>query len=180
MRLPKPVLPDTDGDGVTDQFDLEQTPANCPVDSHGVTKDTDGDGVPDCKEKELITPTYCQPVDADGVGKCPVPCPDPDKCDLCKNCKGGGGDATCATNLGALQPVTFKVNSNKLTDDAKAALATTAAKMRNSPGCKVVVTGYCASNKKEQQLSWDRVESVINYLVEKQGISLCQGLNRVS
>jgi hypothetical protein len=73
MRLPKPVLPDSDGDGVTDQFDQEQTPQGCPVDSHGVSRDTDGDGVPDCKDKELITPTYCQPVDADGVGKCPCP-----------------------------------------------------------------------------------------------------------
>ena len=71
MRLPKPVLPDSDLDGVTDQFDQEQTPEGCPVDTHGVTRDTDGDGVPDCKDKELITPTYCQPVDADGIGKCP-------------------------------------------------------------------------------------------------------------
>src|SRR5579875_1021069 len=30
MILPKPVLPDSDGDGVTDQFDLEVTPAGCP------------------------------------------------------------------------------------------------------------------------------------------------------
>ena len=73
MRLPKPVLPDSDLDGVTDQFDQEQTPEGCPVDTHGVTRDTDGDGVPDCKDKEFITPTYCQPVDADGVGKCPCP-----------------------------------------------------------------------------------------------------------
>ncbi len=170
MRLPKPVLPDTDGDGVTDQFDLEQTPANCPVDSHGVSKDTDGDGVPDCKDKELITPTYCQPVDADGVGKCPVPCPTCENCpDLCKG--GTGTAATCATSLGALPPVTFKANSNKLGDDAKSALATVASRMRNNPGCKVVVTGYCASNKKEQQLSWDHVNAVINYMVDKEGIS---------
>ncbi|MES1220379.1 MAG: hypothetical protein ABUT20_33065, partial [Bacteroidota bacterium] len=46
MRLPKPVLPDSDGDGVTDQFDQEQTPQGCPVDTHGVSRDTDGDGVP--------------------------------------------------------------------------------------------------------------------------------------
>ena len=46
---PKPVLPDSDGDGVTDQFDREQTPAGVAVDAHGVNHDTDGDGVPDAK-----------------------------------------------------------------------------------------------------------------------------------
>jgi outer membrane protein OmpA-like peptidoglycan-associated protein len=162
MRLPKPVLPDSDGDGVTDQFDQEQTPAGCPVDSHGVTKDTDGDGVPDCKDKQLITPTYCQPVDADGVGKCP--CPD--------DCKGVGPvEKTCAEKLGPLPSASFAKNSNKLSDDAKAVLATVAAKLRNNPGCKVVVVGYCSSNKKEQQLSWDHVNAVINYMVDKEGIS---------
>lgn len=169
MRLPKPVLPDTDGDGVTDQFDLEQTPAGCPVDSHGVTKDTDGDGVPDCKDKELITPTYCQPVDADGVGKCPVPCP---TCENCPDlCKGGTVVTTCCEKIGALPNVAFKAGSNKLSNDNKALLATVAAKLRNNPGCKVVVIGYCSSNKKEQQLSWDHVNAVINYLVDNEGIS---------
>lgn len=171
MKLPKPVLPDADGDGVTDQFDREQTPEGCPVDSHGVTKDTDGDGVPDCKEKELITPTYCQPVDADGVGKCPVPCPDPEKCGLCVKPCGGGVEHTCADNLGAMPSISFKSGSVKLSDDAKAALATVAAKMKNSPGCRVVVTGYCSSDKIKQQRSWDRVNAVINYMVDKEGIS---------
>ncbi len=163
MRLPKPVLPDSDGDGVTDQFDQEQTPAGCPVDTHGVSRDTDGDGVPDCKDKELITPTYCQPVDADGIGKCP--------CD--SNCmtKIVQPVETCAQKLGSLPSVAFKANSNKLSDDAKAVLATVASKMRNNPGCKVVVIGYCSSNKKEQQLSWDHVNAVINYMVDKEGIS---------
>ena len=169
MRLPKPVLPDSDGDGVTDQFDLEQTPAGCPVDSHGVTKDTDGDGVPDCKDKELITPTYCQPVDADGVGKCPVPCP---TCEGCPDlCKGGGPALGCSEKIGSLPSIEFKKGSNKLSDDAKALLATVAAKLRNNPGCKVVVIGYCSSSKKEQQLSWDHVNAVINYMVDNEGIS---------
>ena len=162
MRLPKPVLPDSDGDGVTDQFDQEQTPAGCPVDSHGVTKDTDGDGVPDCKDKELITPTYCQPVDADGIGKCPCP----------EGCAGiAPPEKTCAEKLGSLPSVSFKVGNNKLSDDAKAVLSTVAANLRNNPGCKVVVIGYCSSNKKEQQLSWDHVNAVINYMVDKEGIS---------
>ena len=53
MKLPKPVLDDADGDGVTDQFDQEpNTPAGAPVDTHGVSRDTDGDGVPD----SLIAP----------------------------------------------------------------------------------------------------------------------------
>jgi len=165
MNIPKPVLPDSDGDGVTDQFDREQTPAGCPVDTHGVSRDTDGDGVPDCKDKELVTPTYCQPVDADGVGKCPVPCPD-------TSCYPKGlGVSDCANKLGALPSVSFKAGSPRLSDDSKAVLATVASRMRNNPECKVVVVGYCASDKKQQQMSWDRVNAVITYLVEKEGIS---------
>jgi outer membrane protein OmpA-like peptidoglycan-associated protein len=164
MRIPKPVLPDSDGDGVTDQFDLEQTPAGCPVDTHGVSLDTDGDGVPDCRDKEKITPTICQPVDADGVGKCP--CPD-------SSCYAGlikkGSD--CSARLGALPSVTFKAGSVKISDDAKSLLASTASRLRNNPDCKVAVVGYCSSSKRDQQLSWDRVNAVINYLVEKEGIS---------
>jgi hypothetical protein len=34
-----------------------------------------------------------------------------------------------------------------------------------------VVTSYCASDKQQQQRSWDRVNAVINYMVEKEGIS---------
>ncbi len=49
------------------------TPAGVPVDVRGVAKDTDGDGVPDYKDKELLTPQKCFPVDADGVGNCPEP-----------------------------------------------------------------------------------------------------------
>ncbi|MCU7548381.1 OmpA family protein [Chitinophagaceae bacterium LB-8] len=160
MRLPKPVLPDADGDGVTDQFDLEQTPQGVPVDSHGVSRDTDGDGVPDARDKELVTPTVCQPVDADGVGKCPCP----------EGC-GRIDSNACATALGALPSVTFTGNSVRLTEDAKSLLASVASRLRNNPECRIVVVGYCASTKSEQQRSWDRVNAVINHLVEKEGIS---------
>jgi outer membrane protein OmpA-like peptidoglycan-associated protein len=165
MIMPKPILPDADGDGVTDQFDQEQTPQGCPVDTHGVSRDTDGDGVPDCKDKELVTPTICQPVDADGVGKCP--CPD-------TSCYAGLIKATetgCDTKLGALPSVTFTGKSVNLSKDNQSLLASVGARMRNNPECKVVVVGYCNSTKQEQQLSWDRVNAVINYLVEKEGIS---------
>ena len=165
MIMPKVILPDADGDGVTDQFDQEQTPQGCPVDTHGVSLDTDGDGVPDCKDKEKITPTICQPVDADGVGKCP--CPDT-SCYANLVMKGAND---CATKLGALPSVTFTGKSVTLSKDAQSLLASVGARMRNNPECKVVVVGYCNSTKQEQQLSWDRVNAVINYLVEKEGIS---------
>jgi len=172
MKLPKPVLDDADGDGVTDQFDHEpNTPAGCPVDTHGVSRDTDGDGVPDCKDKELITPTQCQPVDADGVGKCPDPA-------CCKEINarldsGGvgtlGGKSRCF--IGDLPSIVFKGRSVTLSKDGKALASTIAEKMRNNPGCKVAVIGYGESSKSAQQLSWDRVNEVIKYLVEKEGIN---------
>ena len=168
MKLPKPVLDDADGDGVTDQFDLEpNTPKGCPVDTHGVSLDTDGDGVPDCRDKEKITPTQCQPVDADGVGKCPDP-------QCCKDLKAyidsnGVGKSKCS--IGDLPSITFKSRTVTLSKDNKAMLAGTAEKLRNNPNCKIAVIGYGESSKSAQQLSWDRVNAVINYLVEKEGIS---------
>lgn len=168
MKLPKPVLDDADGDGITDQFDNEpNTPAGAPVDAHGVSRDTDGDGVPDYKDKELITPTQCQPVDADGVGKCPPPaCCDEinrrlDSFDLVK--RGCG--------IGELPSVNFRGKSITLSNDAKALLSSAAQQIKANPNCKIAVVGYCSTNKSEQQLSWDRVNAVINYLVEKEGIS---------
>jgi outer membrane protein OmpA-like peptidoglycan-associated protein len=166
MKLPKPVLDDADGDGITDQFDQEpNTPAGAPVDSHGVSRDTDGDGVPDYKDKELVTPTQCQPVDADGVGKCPPPA----CCDSLQKLIEEGGLHKC--KIGNLPSVTFKAKSITLSNDAKALLAAAASQIKNNPDCKIAVIGYCSSSKSEQQLSWDRVNAVISYLVDKEGIS---------
>ncbi len=50
-------------------------------------------------------------------------------------------------------------------------LGSVAARLRNNAECRVVVTGYCASSKSEQQRSWDRVNAIINYMVEREGIS---------
>lgn len=165
MKLPKPVLDDADGDGITDQFDQEpNTPAGAPVDSHGVSRDTDGDGVPDYKDKELVTPTQCQPVDADGVGKCPPPA----CCDSLSALIAKGIRPDCG--VGDLPSVTFKAKSITLSNDAKALLASAATKIKENPNCKIAVIGYCSSSKSEQQLSWDRVNAVISYLVDKEGI----------
>ena len=167
MKLPKPVFDDTDGDGVTDQLDREpNTPAGCPVDTHGVTKDTDGDGVPDCKDKQLITPTDCQPVDADGVGKCP----DPACCTDIKNKLASGelnpGVKDCPADYPSL---TLKGVS--LSADNKAMLATVAGKLKEKPTCNIALTAYPKADKRSQSLADKKLEAVKNYLVEKLGIS---------
>ena len=158
MKIPTPVLPDADGDGVTDQFDrCPNTPAGVQVDVHGCPLDTDGDGVPDYKDKQLITPTYCQPVDADGVGKCPDP-------ECCKNIQP-------ACNLGYLPSVMFKGHSVTIPTAEESNLDNVASQMKQNPNCKVVVTGHAEASKASEQLSWDRVNAVITYLTEKEGIS---------
>ena len=164
MKLPKPTYDDADGDGVLDQLDREpNTPAGCPVDTHGVTKDTDGDGVPDCKDKQLITPTECQPVNADGVGKCPDP-------ECCKNIGTGTGVTTvaCPSDYPSL---TFNGNVQTLSNDTRAMLASVATRMKANPTCNVTVTGYPEASKAAQAVCNKRNEAIKMYLVEKEGIS---------
>ncbi|MBL7764938.1 MAG: OmpA family protein [Chitinophagaceae bacterium] len=151
---------DADGDGISDCFDrCPNTPGGVSVDSHGCPFDTDGDGVPDYKDKQLITPTECQPVDADGVGRCPDP-------ECCKNppVKEVGCSAISSGS------VSFAANSSKLSSSAMSQLNSLAGSMRSYPNCKAVITGNGSGSKAEQQRSWDRVNSVINYMVDKQGI----------
>ncbi len=161
MKLPKPQFEDADGDGVLDQLDREpNTPAGCPVDTHGVTKDTDGDGVPDCKDKQLITPTECQPVNADGVGKCPDP-------ECCKNVGTGAGPTTgCPSDYPSL---TFR--GSAMSNDNRAMLSTVASKMKANPTCNISITGYPEASKAAQAVCNTRNESIRRYLVESQGIS---------
>lgn len=159
MILPDPVLPDSDGDGVADQFDkCPGTPPGVSVDAHGCPMDTDGDGVPDYRDKQLITPTECQPVDADGVGHCPCP----EGCNPAQQ-------ASCGNISSGI--VNFPPNSASIGAAMQAQLATLAAQMQANPTCKVVITGAGNGNKIEQQRSWDRVNAIIQYMSERNGIS---------
>lgn len=154
MKLPKPVFDDADNDGVIDQLDREpNTPAGCPVDTHGVTKDTDGDGIPDCKDKQLITPTECQPVDADGVGKCPEP-------ECCKNMV-KVEEKVCPTDYPSLTMKGLSLNG-----DVKAMLATVAAKLKDNPNCSITLTAYPGASKAQQSMADKKLDAVKKYLVE--------------
>jgi outer membrane protein OmpA-like peptidoglycan-associated protein len=168
MKLPHPVLADADGDGIADQFDQEpNTPAGTPIDARGTSLDTDGDGVPDFKDKELITPTQCQPVNGDGVGKCPPP----SCCDSALKYMNGIVPHTGNSNMDPLPGIYFKGRSVKPDNTAKSMLQHIGQLIRNNPERRIKVTGYGASSKSAQQLSWERVNAVINYLVEREGIN---------
>ena len=231
IKLPKIVLPDSDNDGVTDQFDLEpNTPAGAPVDTHGVTKDTDGDGVPDYRDKEPLTPLNCFPVNEDGVGTCPEPACCKELRDIISNMQangtsnnnnggnnnggnnngennnggnnnggnnnggnnnggnnnggnnnggnnnGGnnnGGSSMDCISMNNLPSIKFNAKSNNLTPNAIAILDFISDKLKANPNAKINVIGYITSShsKAEQQLSWDRVNTTIKYLFEKEGIS---------
>lgn len=161
------ILPDADGDGVTDQFDLEpNTPAGAPVDTHGRALDTDGDGVPDYRDKEVLTPQKWFPVDANGVGTEPEPACCKELRDKLANFKPA---AECAVT--SLPSVKFKGGKAKLSKDAETTLASVASQLNANTSCKVKIVAYGASNKRAQQLSWERGQAVGKYLVEKQGIA---------
>jgi hypothetical protein len=73
--------------------------------------------------------------------------------------------------LGTLPSVQFKGRMVKLSKPAMQLLSDVADNVRRNPTSKLLVRGYGESSKGGQQLSWDRVNAVITYLVEKQGIS---------
>ena len=174
IKIPTPKLPDADGDGITDQFDLEpNTPAGAAVDSRGRALDSDGDGVPDYKDKELLTPQKCFPVNSDGIGVCPdaACCAKIDALQseidsLKKNGIKGAG----AENFENLPSIQFK-NGAKISKEAANLLEAIAAKMKANPNYKVKVIGHPLANKVSQQKTWERVNATIKYLSEKLGIS---------
>ena len=142
---------DEDGDGVVNQLDREpNTPAGAPVDTHGVSLDTDGDGVPDYKDKQLITPTECQPANADGVGVCPDP-------ECCKN----RPPSECPTDYPSL---TFKSGSTSISSDNKVLLKSIADKLKQYPNCTITINGYPDPSKSAQGVCQQRLDAIKNHL----------------
>lgn len=67
--------------------------------------------------------------------------------------------------------VKFSGYKIKLSKKAKASLNDVAKVMKDQPNYNCVVTGYCISeNVRFNATRWDRINKIINHLVEKKGI----------
>jgi outer membrane protein OmpA-like peptidoglycan-associated protein len=66
-----------------------------------------------------------------------------------------------------LPSVTFKPGSFILSDSAKDNLNEVTATLQKHPQYGIVVTSYSSRTKQAQQLSWERVNVVVNYLASQ-------------
>ena len=169
---------DTDDDGVFDEDDqCSGTPAGVAVDGNGCRVDTDGDGVYDEEDRCTATPpgarvdaSGCR-VDTDGDGVY-------DEDDRCADTAAGVAvDALgCqelfeaeATSL-VLEGVTFETGSAQLTSGAEEVLDRVAESLVANADIRVRVSGHTDATGPRAlntELSQDRAESVMRYLVER-------------
>lgn len=74
-------------------------------------------------------------------------------------------------NIDQLPSLQFRSRSVKISRTDSALLVNVSEQIKQSPECKIKVSGHAEGSKMGQQTSWERVHSVINFLVEKRGIS---------
>lgn len=132
------------------------------VDTHGVALDTDADGVPDYKDKEVLTEQVCFPVDSTGVGVCPEP--------WCCRIHPWNVKLFPTCNITAVS-IVFVPKSKMLSQAAKQLLDTLAYQVKANPYCKVVIGTVSSLKKAATDLSLDRINVVMNYLAEHEGVS---------
>ncbi|MCP4122269.1 MAG: OmpA family protein [Bacteroidetes bacterium] len=166
-KLIEEITPtDSDNDGVPDKLDQEpDTPEEALVDSKGNTKDSDADGCPDHEDPEPYSTPLLPIVDCKNV----YDFAEKECCDE---------QATVVTMVPCreieLPSIHFDDDKYYVKPEFYAHLHEIARKMQDCPDLKVVANGHTDTNddiKYNEQLSWNRVNSSIDYLVEKYGIS---------
>lgn len=188
QALKDDILKDDDDDGVPNALDKEpDSKKDCPVDTKGVMLDSDKDGIVDCEDSEPFSPPG-YPVDSAGKAIIPPnPCCDttgfgdegfggPDGTGgpggLSNKGRKGGGNFDCSKI--ELPSVVFDEDKYYLDPQYFGNLHQIAERMQMCPDMKLVVTGYDESRndqKYNEQLSWNRANAAVDYLVEKYGIS---------
>jgi outer membrane protein OmpA-like peptidoglycan-associated protein len=162
---------DDDEDGVPNRLDKEPaSKKDCPVDAKGVMLDSDKDGIVDCEDKEPFSPPG-YPIDKYGVAQVPPPA-------CCQEAGKGGGNGS---GKGAydcskmeLPSIYFDDDKYYLDPNNEGTLHTIAERLQMCPDVRLVVTGKDESKndrKYNEQLAYNRSSGVIDYLVEKYGVS---------
>jgi outer membrane protein OmpA-like peptidoglycan-associated protein len=159
------VPEDSDNDGIPDKIDEEpNTPEGAIVDSKGNTKDSDGDGCPDHEDPE----PYSTPML---------------KIEDCKNVYDFATKECCdEKTIGTYTPcrevelptIHFDDDKYYISPEFYAHLHEIARRMQDCPDLKVVTHGHNDTRtdiKYNEQISWNRVNASINFLVDKYGIS---------
>lgn len=151
------LLKDDDGDGVPNRLDQEEnTPEGAPVSPKGIALDSDKDGIIDGKDDEPFSPPGL-PVNDKGVAQLPP--------DL------GNGEFVCQNVV--FPSVHFDKDKFNLKPEFYAHLHNLADRMIACANMKIKAIGMTDkddSEKYNEQLSFNRVKAVIDYLVEQYGI----------
>lgn len=175
------AMEDDDKDGVPNPLDKEANTINgFPVDVQGRALDSDKDGLKDGEDKEPFSPPGF-PIDEYGVAIVPPPacCQNFGKDSLGNSLNGNGGGNINGGSLCSqitLPGLTYdndNYSANKL--EFVPILHIVGEKMQLCPDAKIVVSGIndksTANGKYNEQLSYNRANEAINYLVDKYGIS---------
>lgn len=171
----RPVLDltDTDGDGVIDMLDQEvNTAEGARVDTRGIALDSDNDGIADYKDKEPFSPIG-YPINSDGVAnvKCCLTMDDVNKSIESKISTALANKSECGKWF--LPMIHFDLDKSKIKPEFYGHLHHVANVMKMCPDVCVTVHGHTDvrnSNSYNDNLSYDRAENAINFLVNEYGI----------
>ncbi len=169
-KLAEDLNKDTDEDGVPDRLDKEpNTKKGSPVDVKGVALDSDKDGIADSEDKEPYSPPGF-PIDQYGVAQVPPPA-------CCTEMAKGGGSAARGgydcTKM-ELPSIYFEDDAYYLDPNNEGTLHTIAERLQMCPDVRLVISGRDESKndrKYNEQLAYNRSSSVVDYLVERYGMS---------
>lgn len=192
------AIEDTDADGVIDAIDQEpNTPPDVPVDTKGRTLDSDRDGVPDYKDREpYFPPRPGERVDEEGIVVNPISpqgggvsedrvreiiAEELQNYQIRTDQTGGsttGGSTggpvgTAAVAEWFLPMIHFGTDASTVKYSDYGTLASIARMMKGNPAIRLVVTGFADASAPESynnELSYERANSVVNHLVNNHGI----------
>lgn len=161
------LLKDDDEDGVPNRLDQEaNTPKGAPVNPKGIALDSDADGIIDLNDDEPFSPPGV-PVNAKGVANVPPSC-----CESLDLSKLGGSGVDCDADI-AFPSIHFDKDKYYIKPEFYAHLHEVADRMIACPDLKIKATGMADKDdntKYNEQLSWNRVNAVVDYLNSHYGI----------